>query len=76
MFMMPAGTGNAEASITLHYVVVPPGILTIAKITSFLVRARSIELSHSDAQNEFLMCLRVAFQKLTSNERCARSCRR
>ncbi len=39
---MRLGTGNAEASITLHFVVVPPGILTIAKVTSFLVRAACI----------------------------------
>ena len=32
------GLGNAEASITLHYVVVPSGVLTAAKATSYLVR--------------------------------------
>ena len=33
-----AGTNNAEASITLHYVVVPSGVLTAAKLTSYLAR--------------------------------------
>lgn len=41
------GLGNAEASITLHYVVVPSGVLTAAKITSYLVpRSRSMICRH------------------------------
>ena len=35
-----SGLGNAEASITLHYVVVPSGVLTAAKVTSYLVRCQ------------------------------------
>ena len=38
MRLVVAGLSNAEAAITLHYVVVPSGVLTAAKVTSYLVR--------------------------------------
>ncbi len=55
-----AGTGNAEASITLHYVVISSGVQTAAKVTSYLVRGLRL---HSHLMTPFDMitfvCCRI-----------------